>query len=196
MSAPRWVAVGELGKEAKKTAASLAYAAASDFYNLFGAEQGAVLDAIVPQFTLAGSELIESVALEYDGKVVALHCGYDAASITSRQQVGMKALLDALDSPPEVQSKLRESADKMMPCQLHGAYLSRIAVAPTLRRVGLGSLVLTHWEEKAREKAKGLRFLLHVSSTNTAARAFYEQHGYRLPEGADKFSVVLLEKNV
>lgn len=57
------------------------------------------------------------------------------------------------------------------------AHLEAIAVAAGAERKGIGRLLLDAVEDEARARG-ALTMTLHVFSTNTRARAFYERAGY------------------
>jgi ribosomal-protein-alanine N-acetyltransferase len=56
-------------------------------------------------------------------------------------------------------------------------HLLSIAVAPALRRSGLGSAMLRGIMERGRERGAA-RVILEVREGNAAARAFYRAHGF------------------
>ncbi len=79
-------------------------------------------------------------------------------------------------------------------------YLSRLAVLPPHRRLGLGSRLLAHVEERAR--ALGLpRVRLGVRNSLERQRAWYERLGYRFledgfHEGISEPTFAFLEKDL
>ncbi|HZS10754.1 MAG TPA: GNAT family N-acetyltransferase, partial [Nitrospirales bacterium] len=60
---------------------------------------------------------------------------------------------------------------------LVGDYLELLAVAPAVRRGGIGAALLAHVEHLVFPQSRNL--FVCVSDFNTEARRFYERHGYR-----------------
>jgi ribosomal-protein-alanine acetyltransferase len=81
------------------------------------------------------------------------------------------------------------------------AEILNMAVDPGQRRQGTGSALLLATEERAR-KHDAIQIYLEVRESNTAARAFYERHGFQSAGARPKYYVaptenaVLMEKKV
>jgi ribosomal-protein-alanine N-acetyltransferase len=82
----------------------------------------------------------------------------------------------------------------------HTGHIITIDVLPSVRRAGLGSVLLTAAEQRLRQA--GCRFvLLEAAVNNLAALAFYKRHGYfvvRTVSGyyADGLDALVLQKDL
>jgi len=72
------------------------------------------------------------------------------------------------------------------------AYLRLLLVAGRRQRTGLGSLLLTEAESRARRSANHM--VLLAITDNAGARRFYERHGYRCVGSLPAFAVAGIDE--
>jgi ribosomal protein S18 acetylase RimI-like enzyme len=95
---------------------------------------------------------------------------------------GLDACLAACRRPEHVLFVARQDGEPVGFVLAHprgvagSPYVAAVAVAPAVRGQGVGALLLEHVADHFRAEARHL--FLFVSSFNTAARRFYESHGW------------------
>jgi len=112
---------------------------------------------------MAGSDLLSRYRITPEAALGSLSAAFDAGDILLVSRADRLLGLAWLSLAPRI---------------LNGAaYLRLLLVAPDRRNAGTGSSLLAAGEARVQERANHLYLL--ATTDNSAARRFYERHGYR-----------------
>jgi GNAT superfamily N-acetyltransferase len=124
------------------------------------------------------------LALDEQGRAVGMYVGpFDASSLGRERMRVARALMGDADfcSDPGFRERASLAKSAFLTLGPGDAYLSRIAVAPAARGLGVGSQLLRHFFARC-EATGARRAVLEVSTEHVAASALYAAFGF-VPTG-------------
>lgn len=165
--------------------AQLIYMSVPKLYKLIPLDEKKLAEAIVDSNQLVKSETSCGNIICSNGQVVAVQCSYHSTEMQKRQLESMMVLFRNMlkTDMASCQKSLSSFISQMAPIPdgLVGNYLSRLAVHPNYRGMGISDTVL----ELYLNSSSG-PYILHVARDNQRAINFYHRHGFNLnPDSSD-----------
>ena len=113
-----------------------------------------------------------------DGEVVATGCFYDLDQFVANAKGNYQNILNFFNEvdAKQVLARLSKTASVVKPPKEGEVYLSNFGVSPSMRGLGIGTKLIEHELNQAREIGKTI-FGLDVSAENPKAQKLYERLG-------------------
>lgn len=170
-------------EQLRNTLAQFVISAAPAFYALIPMTGNTMRSIVGAQIGLEGSELQEAAMALVDAEPAALVTWLPSEQLDVARRATSVGLMRQIDRSEltAFMSALTQYGQMVEPVHSSGMYLSRVAVSPNHRGLGLGRAAV----QQVIDAAEGEDVSLHVASDNKGAIALYRSMGFEFLNSGD-----------